>query len=72
MATALFVPLLHRGYREWYGLRKVLFAIALSAVPFLTAGIALLYRTFHEWWAFGVAAAFLAGTTILLHQSVER
>ncbi|MBN1837749.1 MAG: hypothetical protein JW820_17965 [Spirochaetales bacterium] len=72
MATVLFLPLLYRGYQEWYGLRKGLFVIALGATPLAAAGIALLHRTFHEWWAFGAAAAFLGGAAALLYWSGER
>jgi len=72
MATVLYLPLLHGACREWYGLRKALLAIAVAAIPFVTAGIALLQRTFHEAWAAGIAAAFLAGAALLLYYGAER
>ena len=72
MATVLYLPLLHGACREWYGLRKALLGIAVAAVPFVTAGIALLHGTLHEAWAAGIAAAFLAGAAVFLYYAAER
>lgn len=72
MAAVLLLPLLYRGYQEWYGVRKGLFAVALGCVPLAAAAIGLLHRTFHEWWAVGATAAVLAGAAALLYWSGER
>ena len=72
MAAVVYIPLLLSGYREWYGLRRSVFAVALAAIPAASAAVALLERRFYDTWAIVAAAAFLASAAGAFYYSRER
>jgi hypothetical protein len=72
MATVLYLPLFLSAYQEWYGLRRVIYAVAAVGVPIVAAGIALLHRSFYEPWALAAAAVFVTGAAAVLYYSADR
>ena len=72
MATVLYLPLFLSAYQEWYGPRRVLYAVSAVGVPIIATGIALLHRSFYEPWALAVAALFVAGAATVQFYSADR
>ncbi len=64
LGTALYLPLLFIRFREWYGLRRVIFAELMVLVPLAAAAVCYLYQRFLTEAAIGAAAAYLMGALV--------
>jgi len=69
MASVLYLPLFLSAAREWNGLPRVLYAVAVAGVPIIAGGIALLQRSFYEPWAAAATAVFALGAVAVFFYS---
>jgi hypothetical protein len=70
MGGLLFFTIFFLRFEEWYGLVRVLFAVLLAAVPFLSGALTFLYMKSYFLWATALGVLFFLGS--LAYTYIER
>jgi hypothetical protein len=67
MGTVIFLPLLLLRFNEAYGVVRVLYGAALTALPLGAGAVSYLYARFYSLPAILLSAAFLSGGVLFCH-----